>query len=121
MYRGYKKQLGWWGERQAEHYLKKQGYRIIGRHWQRREGEIDIIAFDVGRNCLVFVEVKTRTSGPGELPETALSQQKIRKLNWIIDRYLTENRHTGDCRCDIIIVKKDSQIKILHFKNIAFN
>ena len=53
--------IGAWGERLAEKYLKKQGYRILERNFSCRVGEIDLIVAD--RTCLVFVEVKLRKSG----------------------------------------------------------
>lgn len=48
------------GEEIAVAYLKQNGYQIIERNFECRQGEIDIIAKD--KNDLVFVEVKTRSS-----------------------------------------------------------
>ncbi|MBI3016882.1 MAG: YraN family protein [Deltaproteobacteria bacterium] len=52
------KKLGAWGERQACHYLKQQGYKILHTNWYCRWGELDIVAMKEGR--LFFFEVKTR-------------------------------------------------------------
>ena len=53
-------ELGRWGERQARDYLEDQGFVIREKNYRCKLGEIDIIVLDGG--CLVFVEVKTRTS-----------------------------------------------------------
>lgn len=47
------------GEDFVEQYLKSRGYIIIKRNWRDScYGEIDIVAEN--RECIVFVEVKTR-------------------------------------------------------------
>lgn len=47
------------GEDFVAQYLKSQGYIIIKRNWRdSRYGELDIVAEN--RECIVFVEVKTR-------------------------------------------------------------
>ena len=46
------------GEDLAVKYLQKQGYKIIERNFECRQGEIDIIALD--KQEIVIIEVKTR-------------------------------------------------------------
>ena len=47
------------GENFVAQYLKSRGYIIIKRNWRdSRFGEIDIVAEN--RECVAFVEVKTR-------------------------------------------------------------
>lgn len=47
------------GEDFVAEYLKSQGYIIIKRNWRdSRYGELDIVAEN--RECIAFVEVKTR-------------------------------------------------------------
>ncbi len=51
--------LGKAGEDFVAQYLKSKGYIIIKRNWRdSRYGEIDIVAEN--RECIAFVEVKTR-------------------------------------------------------------
>lgn len=51
--------MGKAGEDFVEQYLKSRGYIIIKRNWRDScYGEIDIVAEN--RECIVFVEVKTR-------------------------------------------------------------
>ncbi len=56
-----KRDIGAAGEETAIKALKKRGYRILERNHTTRFGEIDIIAEESG--CLVFVEVKKRSTG----------------------------------------------------------
>jgi len=52
------RELGAWGEKQAEKFLRRAGYRILDRNFSCRGGELDIIA-EKG-SFVVFVEVKLR-------------------------------------------------------------
>ena len=74
-----KTELGAWGEDRAAALLEQEGYRIRGRNFRCRFGEIDLIAEK--ENVLAFVEVKLRKSSRhGEAREfvTASKQQKLR-------------------------------------------
>lgn len=50
--------LGHRGEKDAAKILKCKKYRILGRNWKIKAGEIDIIALD--GDTIVFVEVKSK-------------------------------------------------------------
>ena len=58
---GPRRKLGDRGEDVALNYLKNQGYEILDRNWQRKWGEIDIVARE--NNEIVFLEVKTQSQG----------------------------------------------------------
>ncbi|MED1949127.1 YraN family protein [Brevibacillus centrosporus] len=73
--------LGQAGEQAAEIFLRQKGYKILGRNVRTRRGEIDLIA-SIGET-LVFVEVRTRSSGRhGTAAESVTwrKQQKLREL-----------------------------------------
>ena len=53
-----RQELGKEGEDFAADYLQKQGYEIIDRNFECKQGEIDIIAKE--KNEYVFIEVKTK-------------------------------------------------------------
>jgi putative endonuclease len=55
--------LGRRGERIAAKYLEARGLRIIGRNVRHGSTEIDLVATE--DSTVVFVEVKSRTHGPG--------------------------------------------------------
>lgn len=57
-----KKEVGKIGEDISSKYLKNSNYEIINRNFFSKYGEIDIIAKDIKRNEVVFIEVKTRTN-----------------------------------------------------------
>src|SRR5262249_16774000 len=69
-----RKPLGFIGERVAERFLKRQGYRIVARGLLLRGGELDLVAVD--DRTVVFVEVKTRRSSQFGQPADAVDQRK---------------------------------------------
>ena len=81
MRRFWNKLFGDRGERAAEKYLKRQGYRIISRNYSTPWGEIDIVALD--GTTIVFVEVKTRQSIAAGHPFEAVTHEKQSKLTLI--------------------------------------
>ena len=56
----YRQTIGKQGENKAKNYLKRRGYQILETNYRTKAGEIDLIAKE--KDCLVFVEVKTRTN-----------------------------------------------------------
>ncbi len=72
------KDFGVAGEKAAEKYLKKNGYRIIKKNYRTPIGEIDIIAEQ--DKALVFIEVKSRKSLQFGHPIVAVTSQKRRKI-----------------------------------------
>lgn len=70
--------LGLLGEELAVKLLKREGYKILGRNFRSKFGEIDIIALE--KNTLVFVEVKTRWSNKFGAPEEAITPWKIKRI-----------------------------------------
>ena len=74
-----KKELGDWGEERAARYLRLRGYRILGRNFRCRQGEIDIIA---GKgDFVVFAEVKLRKNADfGEAREFVTSAKQRRVI-----------------------------------------
>jgi len=114
----YNKKIGHWGEKLAAKHLAKQNYVIIERGWKKREGEIDIIAYDSKTGHLVFIEVKTRTTNSFGPVEESISQLKRKRLEAIISRYIAEIEYRGDYRLDVILIKKGCKIAINHLENV---
>lgn len=86
----YNKVVGNLGEEYASEYLEHMGYRILTRNYNCRFGEIDIIALD--SKCLVFIEVKTRTSLRYGLPENAVNYWKIKHIKLSAKCYIEQYR-----------------------------
>ena len=113
-------QLGKFGEKIAEKYLKNKGYGIIAKNFYSREGEIDLICQKNG--IVFFIEVKTRTNQNFGWPEEAVTDQKLEKIAAAAEKYLTENKINGEWQIDIISVIIDQGLKkakIKHFQNIS--
>ena len=113
-------QLGKFGEKIAEKYLKSKGYKIIAKNFYSREGEIDLICQKNG--IVFFVEVKTRTNQNFGWPEEAVTDQKLEKIAAAGEKYLTENKVDCEWQIDIISImidksRKKAQVK--HFQNIT--
>ncbi len=106
--------LGRAGESLAAAYLRKKGYRIVGRNVRFRQGEIDLIALD-GR-MLVFVEVRTRTSERFGTPAESVTPSKQRKLRELALAYLCQrSTPIAGFRFDVVaIVLTDGQPQIRH-------
>ena len=98
-----KKELGRKGEELAIRFLKKNGYRIIGRNYVCKMGEMDIIAKEKG--TLVFIEVKTRTSTTFGPPQLAVDQKKQRQLSKVALNFLKEKRlEDVKARFDVVAI-----------------
>ena len=74
----YRRDLGRSGEQAAVGYLMEAGYTIVATNYTTRFAEIDIIA--ATSDCLVFVEVKARTSRSKGLPREAVHAAKQHKI-----------------------------------------
>lgn len=86
------KRVGDFGEEAACRYLKRRRYRIAGRNFRCRFGEVDIIAQD--RTHIVFVEVKLRKNADfaeaREFVTPAKQRRIITAAQWWLARYPTE-------------------------------
>ena len=59
------------GERAAKKFLQRQGLKFLTANFRSKHGEIDLI-FRAG-DCLVFIEVKTRSSEDWTRPAAAVN------------------------------------------------
>ena len=96
-----KQLLGKEGERVAEEYLKKKGYRLVKRNYRCAAGELDLIVLD--RRVVVFVEVKTRTGQTFGSPFEAVEFRKQRKMIQAAQYFLAEKKlQQRDARFDVV-------------------
>lgn len=102
-----RKDTGDLGEKLACDFLKKRGYRIRETNYRCPEGEIDIVA--THRDCLVFIEVRTRTGRGFGTPEESITLHKMRKLREMAARYLQAHEHRGQWRIDVVAVELDAR------------
>lgn len=107
--------LGRQGEDLATDYLKTRGYTILVRNYRQKTGEIDIIARD--GECLVFIEVKTRTSLLFGQPYEAVTQKKQGQISRVALDYITRNKlHNKAMRFDVVsvLIPAHGKIEINH-------
>ena len=108
--------LGRTGEKQAQRFLRRLGYRIVSRNYRCAVGEIDLIALD--DDVLVFVEVKTRASREHGDPQDAVNPAKQRQLVRCARFFLHQTKSDDRaCRFDVIGVTlgEDGKPEIEHF------
>jgi len=85
----------------AAAYLERQGLRILERNYRVRGGEIDLICAD--RGCLVFVEVRLRTSRRFGGAAASITTAKQRRLILAARHYLA-GRREQPCRFDAVLL-----------------
>lgn len=96
------KLAGRWGEDLAAEFLKKKGWRIVGRNYSCRMGEIDIIA-QKGR-FIVFAEVKLRKSDRFAKAMEYVTGAKQRRIITAAELWLQTNPTKAQPRFDVIEV-----------------
>lgn len=125
-----KRKIGDIGENIACMFLVKRGYRVIGRNYLKKWGEIDIIAEKQG--VLHFIEVKSvshatpipeqnsvRGRQPDRVsdtyrPEENMHPGKLKRLSRVIQSYLLEKKIDGEWQLDLVTVHIDMKNRIGH-------
>ena len=112
--------LGKFGENKACNYLEKTNYKIIERNFRCRQGEIDIIAKDLSKNELVFIEVKTRLNFNFGRPAQSVNYIKQKHILNVSKYFLLKNSIKKTfIRFDVIeVFVKNSEFQINHLKQI---
>lgn len=87
-----KQEIGKQGEEMAVNYLKDKNYEIIQRNFRSKQGEIDIIAWDIITCELVFFEVKTRTNYSYGKPAEAITNIKQKHIYKTAKYYVYYNK-----------------------------
>ena len=109
------------GEDKACEYFRKNGYKIIERNFRKGYGEIDIVA--TCKDTLVFVEVKTRTSGSFGSPLEAITFWKLKSLIKTAQYYkMTHPKLPDSLRIDAVsvILTHDNKVESIELtKNIS--
>jgi putative endonuclease len=67
------------GEQAARKQLKRQGLKFLTANFRSKKGEIDLVFRD--KDCLVFVEVKTRSSEEWVRPAAAVDRERRERLS----------------------------------------
>ncbi|MCM1136884.1 MAG: YraN family protein [Clostridium sp.] len=99
-----KRETGRIYEEKAAAFLKERGFFLLEKNFRCRQGEVDLVG--IHGNCLVFVEVKYRSSAAGGSPEEAVSPAKQMKICRASDYYRVKNPATADkqVRYDVVAI-----------------
>jgi putative endonuclease len=113
------RKLGDEGEEIASAYLQNNGYTILERNWTTGHKEIDIIA--MVKECVVFVEVKTRRSTRNGMPEESVSPSKMNSVTEAARIYL-QDLGVKDIRFDVIaiLMPHGGEIDLLHIQDAFY-
>lgn len=113
------RQIGDEGEELAVAYLESKGYTILERNYHFERAEVDIVAYD-NKACIVFAEVKIRSTNKFGEPEEFVDQQKIQNIYKAAEAWIYERKMDGSpVRFDVIgILQRDNEAPdIKHFEN----
>ena len=104
-----RRETGMLGEKLARDFLEKQGFRVLETNYRCPEGEIDIVAEH--QDCLVFVEVRTKTSQEFGCPEESITKAKKARLIAVALSYLQSHKwpETASLRIDFVVVELDQR------------
>ena len=93
--------LGKEGERIAELFLKKKGYKLVERNYRCAAGELDLVMMD--HRVIVFVEVKTRTGIGYGTPLEAVESRKQLKMIYAAQFFLSAKKlNQREARFDVV-------------------
>ena len=108
---------GKFGEKIAERFLVSRGFSILNRNFRAPFGEIDLVAERDG--CIVFLEVKTRTSERFGSPLSSITETKqkhiLKNCRYYLKRY---DLCDGPCRIDAIAIKLDARGKLQSLRHV---
>jgi putative endonuclease len=110
--------VGTAGETAAKSHLKKSGFKFLTANFRTKRGELDLVFRD--RDCLVFVEVKTRSSETWGRPASAVDRERRRRLTRAGLDYLRMLRNPKvKVRFDIVEVLMDGETvrEVRHLPN----
>lgn len=108
-------EIGKMGEEIAAHWLVRKNFTILERNYNKKCGEIDIVARETSGK-VHFIEVKTvsyetkydlenAVSRKTWRPEENVHTQKQKKLKNTISIWLNERKYSGDFVIDIAAVR----------------
>ena len=106
------------GERAAKQHLRKLGLKFLTANFRSARGEIDLVFRD--QDCLVFVEVKSRSSEDWTRPAAAVNARKRQLLSQTALDYLKLLKNPNvKIRFDIVeVLLRDGAVhEVRHLPN----
>ena len=97
------RRLGVYGEDRVLRWYLDRDHRLLERNWRCADGEIDLIL--ERDDCVVFCEVKTRSSNRFGTPAEAVGRDKQRRLRHLAVLWLAgSGRRFDHIRFDVAAV-----------------
>lgn len=115
-----KSSIGVKGEREAEHFLKAKGFKILARNWRAGKDEIDLVCKD--EETLVFVETRTRRTGALVGGYDSIGRRKRDALSRVCRAYIAKLKPPPDSfRLDVVEVEHEAGeiLATRHFENVT--
>lgn len=108
------------GEDAAREHLKKKGLKFITSNYRSPRGEIDLIFRD--GDCLVFVEVKTRSSEEWTRPSKAVDTKKRRIISLAALDYIKQLQNPRiKFRFDIVeVILHNGEVDVIRHLPASF-
>jgi len=106
------------GERAAKRHLRRKGLKFLTANFRSPRGEIDLIFRE--QDCLVFIEVKTRSSEEWSRPAAAVDRERRQRLTRAALDYLRLLRNPAvKIRFDIVeVLLANGEVKeVRHLPN----
>jgi len=108
------------GERLAEKYLKRRGFRTVEKNLRSRAGEIDLLMWD--DETLVIVEVRTVTDAHGMDASDRVPVSKRRQLVRLARQLLAElESPIPDIRFDVCVVTLEPKPQVQHIPEAFYS
>ncbi len=110
--------IGMVGEAIAERFLTDQGLILLERNWRSSEGEVDLVFKDTEAGEMVFVEVKSRSSGRFGSGSEAISGEKYRRLYRLAHGWLRSRGISSPFRIDVVSIDDLVLPRVSHIRRV---
>ena len=111
--------LGKSGEDYAYEYLLKKGFEIRDKNWRHNKDEVDMIG--IHDNCLVIIEVKTRSSLYFGEPQIFVNKKKQAFMIRAGNAYIEKHDIHLETRFDIIsVILSGNRVSIKHIEDAFY-
>ena len=109
--------VGTAGERLAEWFLARRGYRALERNVRIGRFEVDLVV-EKG-DCVVLVEVKTRGASSWSGARDALGEAQRRRLAQAAGAF-AQRFPSRDIRFDVIVIEESAERLVIEHLRDAF-
>ena len=112
-------EIGKSGEDYALEYLLKKDFDILEKNWRHNKDEVDLIA--VHNNCLVIIEVKTRSTLYFGEPQIFVNKKKQAFMIRAANAYIMKKDIDLETRFDIIsVILSGDKVSIKHIEDAFY-